>query len=769
MKTKTMTTDNSNQEDLSNEDCPETKEELSQIFLDELNENIQQLEVDFVIIEKEPENIDMLNKIFRIIHSMKGVVGYFAFKNLESLLHKMEEVLNKLRKRELYLGTDIMDILLCAVDVMKEIHEEIRNSKRDILTNTEDIKDKLYNIIQDTSESSQNKISEDLTTTAKTRSDLSPEHQTSKSITTTPGTMRSEAVTQIRNEEVRSVRIDVNKLDSLFNLVGELVLSRNSNMQLYRLLSKRYPEENTISKGLAEAVDQLDYLTSELQCAVMKTRMMPISTVFNKFSRIIRDVGKTLGKEIKLNVTGDNTEIDKNIIEGIGDPMIHIIRNSADHGIETPDERIKAGKDTAGRIDVNAYYEGNYVVIETKDDGKGIDPEALKKKAIEKSMITPEAADNMTKEALIELIFKPGLSTTKEVSAVSGRGVGMDVVKTKIEGLRGQIEIDSQIGAGTVTRMKIPLTMAVLDALIVNVSDHRYAVPVSNIVEIHRMKYGQIEKLRGNMVFRMREELLPVATLSEIIRLPFEYDNVSKVTLLVLRNGLHRMGIIVDKTAEQEEVVVKSIDCLEGIAEPRGVSGATILGDGSITFILDVNALMNISNAASLHTKENVNVKTHTSSQPEENLLNVVVVENLGKEQYAIPTRNVSGIEIINKADIEEVSGISVIRYRGRIISLTDIPTITKVTENKRLKNYYMIILADKENEVGLLVERLLGIKNIDGNSFNEDDVKLNGVIGSAIFEERITLLLNPDEIKKTALNQRSLTEGILAVHSAES
>lgn len=787
-------------------------EELIQDFLNVSNEGIQQLEFDFVTLEKEPHNTDILNKTFRVIHSMKSVAGFLGFNNLEAVSHKTEDVLNKLRKLELNLSTDIMDALLNAVDVIKQILEEIGKSKRDIPVNTEDIKNKLVNIInrkkstsnrvskqdpvdgieskkrktkgkkqkkedgkqtikcplkveeaqisgnrviRDTSESLQEKTPEDLTPTVNTPLDLNSGHQTSKS-KATPGTAPT------KNEEAHSIRIEVDKLDSLFNLVGELVLSRNRNVQLYRLLSKKYKEENIINKDLAEAVNQLDNLTSELQWAVMKTRMMPISNAFNKFSRLIRDIGKTLGKEIDLHITGDNTEIDKNIIEGIVDPMTHIIRNSADHGIETADERIKAGKNRVGNININAYYEGNYVVIETRDDGKGIDVEAIKRKAIEKGMITPTTADNMSKSALLDLIFVPGLTTTKKVTALSGRGVGLDIVKTKVEGLRGQIKINSEVGVGTNIKLKIPLTLAILDTLIVNVGDHRYAVPLSNIVETYRMKYGRIEKLRGNMVFRMRNELMPVAALSEIINLPFKYDNNSNVTMIVLRNGLLKMGILVDKTAEQEEVVIKSIDCLDGIAEPYGVTGATILGDGSITFILDVKDIMNLANVTSLQAEANVNVEKDTSSQSKENLINVVIVENLGKEQYAIPTRNLKEIKLIDETDIEEVGGVTVIKYRDRIISLTDIPSITKVTEKKKFKNYYMIVLKDERNEVGLLVGRLLGIKNIDEKSIIKDGFKPNGIMGTAIYEERITLLLNPEEIKRTALSQKSLAGGML-------
>lgn len=760
-------------------------EELIQDFLNESNEGIQQLEFDFVTLEKEPQNIDILNKTFRVIHSMKGVAGFLGFRNLEAVSHKTEDILNKLRKSELNLSSDIMDVLLSAVDTTKQILDKIEQSKKDVSINTEDIKKRLEDIangkqkVKDTSEmedpqisdkhvaqekadNMQKKVSEDLTPTVDTPKELSLEQQTSKPDVETPETTPQKAKVQAKKEDVRSIRIDVDKLDILFNLVGELVLSRNRNLQLYKSLSIKYPSENIINQDLAEAGNQLNSLVSDLQWAVMKTRMTPISTVFDRFRRVVRDIGKTLHKELELHITGDNTEIDKNIIEGIKDPMTHLIRNSADHGIETQDERIKAGKSKVGRIELGAYYEGNYAVIEIRDDGKGIDVEAIKRKAIEKGLITQTSADNMSKKSLLDLVFEPGFSTAEKVTAVSGRGVGMDVVKTNIKRLRGEIIMDSEVGVGTDIKLKIPLTLAILDTLIVNVGDHRYAVPLSNIVETHRIKYRMIEKLRGNMVFRTRNELLPVVALSEIINLPFKYEDSSKVALLVLRDGLLKMGILVDKTTEQEEVVIKSIDCLDGIAEPYGVSGATILGDGSITFILDVKALMNLANAASLQSEANVNAEKDTSSQSKENLINVVMVEDHGKEQYAIPTRNIKEIEIIGETDIEEVGGVSVIKHRDRIISLTDIPSVTKVTENKRLKTYCMIVLKDEKNEVGLLVRRLLGIKNIDEKSLIKDDFKPNGIMGTAIYEERITLLLNPEEIKKTALTQQSLTGEML-------
>ncbi len=748
-------------------------EELIQEFLNEADEGIQQLEVDFLTLEKEPDNTDLLNNSFRVIHTIKGTSSFLNLKNLETTTHKAEDVLNKLRKLELTLTSDIMDTLLRAVDAVKLMLVEIRQHGSDKSVETEDIKNSLADILinrestdvswkmEDTqttcktmsengSDSIRDNISEDSTVATQTK----PEVRSTNTFDPTPGNKAPEKDIRTKKEEASTIRIGVDKLESLFNLVGELVLSRNRNVQLHNVLSKRFHNDETITLDLVEAGNQLDHLTSDLQWAVMKTRMIPVSSVFSKFHRVVRDVSKKLNKEMELHLAGENTEIDKNIIEGIGDPLTHIIRNSADHGIDMPDERAALGKNRVGRIDLSAYYEGNYVVIEIKDDGRGIDVEAVKKKAVEKGLIEQTIADNLPKEALLDLIFEPGFSTAKKVTNVSGRGVGMDVVKTNIEKLRGQILVDSNVGTGTEIKLKIPLTLAILETLIINISDQRYAVPLSNVVETHRISYSKIEKLRGNMVFRLRDELIPVASLSDIFRLPFKYDDNSEVTILVLKSGFLRMGLIVDKTSGQEEVVIKPLDCLKGIVEPYGTSGATILGDGSITFILDIDALLKLANVANRQI-ENSDDAGKGTSQSDKDVTNVVMVDNLGKDLFAIPTKSVREIELIHKTDTEELGGRLVIKHRGSIIPLVTISSITGSAVQREFDNYYMLIVADGKEEVGLLVGRLIGIRDIDRNTFNNDEINLNGVDGSTIFDGRIISLLNPAKIRSTALNRQ--------------
>ncbi|MBI4688369.1 MAG: chemotaxis protein CheW [Nitrospirae bacterium] len=785
-------------------------EEILTEFLAEAKEGIVRVEQDFLTLEKDPDNKDILNNIFRTVHSMKGASSFIGFKNLEEVSHKAEDVLNKLRKSELTLSPSITDTLLSAVDVIGMLLQDIEEHKKDTNVNTEEIKVRLAGIMQESEPRTQNTEPRTQNTEHRTQNTeprtqntehrtQNPEHrqQTTDSINPTNPTNSINSTDSINSinsmpqqtqpakptqptqlssksdtkaaEESQSIRINIDKLDYLFNLIGELVLIRNRNIQLHKVLSKKYPDDETIHLDLNEAGSYLSHLTSEIQLAVMKARMIPVSTVFNKFRRVVRDIAKNLGKEIELRTEGDDTEIDKNIIEGIGDPLTHIIRNSADHGIETSEEREKAGKKRTGYIDLKAYYEGNYVVISIKDDGKGIDVKAVKQKAIEKGLITKEDSVHLSKQAILNLTFAPGFSTAKAVTSTSGRGVGMDVVKTNIERLRGQIILDSQAGSGTEIKLKIPLTLAILDCLIVNVSEHRYAIPLTNVVETYRIKYGSIDKVRGSRVFRMRDELLPVVALSDVFNLsdkgsseaalnPRTLESLNpqdeELTIIVLRHGILKTGLLVDNTSGQEEIVIKPLDCLDGITEPYGVSGATILGDGAITFILDVDVLIKLSRAS------DAQLEGETSDALEDlhindGSINVVLVDNLDTEQYAIAARNIKEIELIQKRDIEEIGGRLRIRYKGKIMPLNTIHSITNVPVQREFDSYYMIILTDKGMEAGLLVGRLLGIRRIEESSISRDNEGMNAVCGSLIFNDRITLLINAEEIISSHNNMR--------------
>jgi two-component system chemotaxis sensor kinase CheA len=390
----------------------------------------------------------------------------------------------------------------------------------------------------------------------------------------------------------QTIRVDVNRLDNLMNLIGELVLSKNRLIKIYNDVEERYEGEHFLDE-LNQVVSSISIVTTDLQIAVMKTRMLQIGKVFNKFPRVIRDLSRELGKKVNLIIKGEDTELDKSIIEEIGDPLMHMIRNSVDHGIESPEERIAAGKPEVGTVELKAYNEGNQIVIEIADDGRGMDPDMLKSKALEKGLISEKEADMMSDKEAFMLIFKPGFSTAAKITNVSGRGVGMDVVKTNVEKLNGIIEVDSTPGEGSVFKIKIPLTLAIIQALLVAAQEELFAIPLANVIETVRITTEDISAVEGKSVLKLRDEVLPLVNMSDIFKIEKILGNNQYLYVVVLGVGASKVGLIVDGLIGQEEIVIKSLgEYLKGI---EGIAGATIRGDGKVTLIVDVAALMKLA------------------------------------------------------------------------------------------------------------------------------------------------------------------------------
>ena len=390
----------------------------------------------------------------------------------------------------------------------------------------------------------------------------------------------------------QTVRVDVRRLDNLMNLIGELVLGKNRLIKIYGDVEERYDGEKFLEE-LNQVVSSISSVTTDLQLAVMKTRMQPVGKVFNKFPRMVRDLSRELKKSIDLVITGEETELDKSIVEEIGDPLIHIIRNSCDHGVESPEDRKALGKPEIGRVDLKAYNEGNHIVIEITDDGKGLDAEMLKLKAIEKGLISEKEADSMTDKEAFGIIFKPGFSTAKTISNVSGRGVGMDVVKTNVEKLNGIIEIDSEKGVGTTFKLKIPLTLAIIQALLVGAQEEYYAIPLSSVIETVRIGQDEIYSVDGKSVLRLRDEVLSLVRLADIFGVDSVLETASEVYVVIIALAEQKIGVIVDYLIGQEEVVIKSLGYY--LKSTRGIAGATVRGDGKITLIVDVAAMMDMA------------------------------------------------------------------------------------------------------------------------------------------------------------------------------
>lgn len=552
-------------------------QELLQDFLVETNEIIENLDHDLVTLESNQNDLDLLNKIFRGAHTMKGSSSFLGFDKLSTVTHHAEEILNKLRKGEIVVTRDIMDVLLEFVDVTKKVVEDIEKG-----TDTTDTSNVIKNL----------KLANEGKSIA--RAESAPSSKASQVPSAQPPASKKEEPKPADNKGgavlEQTIRVDVSRLDALLNLVGELVLSRNRLAQISGELENKFENEYLIEQ-LIETTSQIGMNTTELQLAVMKTRMIPIGKVFNKFPRMVRDLSRESGKEIELMISGEETELDKSVVEEIGDPLIHMIRNSCDHGVESPEVREAEGKPRKGTVFLAAYHEGNHIVIEIKDDGAGMDPEVLKRKAIEKKVITPEEAAAMDDSQAYALIFKPGFSTAEKVTNISGRGVGMDVVRTNVEKLNGIISIESELGRGTTFFLKLPLTLAIIQALLVEISGETFAIPLVSVIETVRISTSEIHSFEGREVLKLRDRVLSLVRLDEA----FDLDETQseEIYVVVVALAEKQLGFIVDKLIGQEEIVIKSLG--EYIGGNPGIAGATITGNGRVRLIIDVAGVIELA------------------------------------------------------------------------------------------------------------------------------------------------------------------------------
>ncbi len=561
-------------------------EELIGDFLVETSEIVDSLDHDLVELEHRQNDLDLLNKIFRGAHTMKGSSSFLGFNKLTLLTHNAEEVLNKLRKGDMVVTQLVMDVLLEFVDSTKELIEEIQTGedKVDIEATVQRLKD--INLGGDTSSVSARPP--EVASTAPTAAAPTSAAPVAAKPAAAPvtNTQKQGAIPQ----QEQTIRVDVSRLDALLNLVGELVLSRNRLSQLSNDLDSKFENEYLIEQ-LLETTSQIGMNTTELQLAVMKTRMIPIGKVFSKFPRMVRDLSRDSGKDIELVITGEETELDKSVVEEIGDPLIHLIRNSCDHGCETPEARLAKGKPEKGIVELKAYHEGNHIVIEIKDDGAGMDPEKLKSKAIEKGIMTQDEALNLTDEQAYAIIFRPGFSTTEKVTNISGRGVGMDVVRTNVEKLNGIITIKSEIDQGSTFYLKLPLTLAIIQALLVEVSEEVFAIPLASVVETVRVSIDEVHSFEGREVLKLRDRVLSLVRIDRT----FGLDEVDSNEVYVVIVGLaeKQLGFIVNNLIGQEEIVIKSLG--EYITGNSGIAGATITGDGRVRLIIDVAGTMELA------------------------------------------------------------------------------------------------------------------------------------------------------------------------------
>ncbi|MFB1346252.1 chemotaxis histidine kinase/response regulator CheAY2 [Helicobacter pylori] len=723
-------------------------QEIMEDFLIEAFEMNEQLDQDLVELEHNPEDLDLLNRIFRVAHTIKGSSSFLNLNILTHLTHNMEDVLNRARKGEIKITPDIMDVVLCSIDLMKTLLVTIRDTGSDTNNgkeneieeavkqlqaitsqnlegakegtkegtkeasqkeNEKEVKKEIKEEIKenkakdptaenpasdnpladepdlDYANMSAEEVEAEIERLLNKRQEADKERRAQKKQeakqevtltkeppkTETPKAPKTETKAKVKadTEENKApsigveqtVRVDVRRLDHLMNLIGELVLGKNRLIRIYSDVEERYDGEKFLEE-LNQVVSSISAVTTDLQLAVMKTRMQPVGKVFNKFPRMVRDLSRELGKSIELIIEGEETELDKSIVEEIGDPLIHIIRNSCDHGIEPLEERRRLNKPETGKVQLSAYNEGNHIVIKISDDGKGLDPVMLKEKAIEKGVISERDAEGMSDREAFNLIFKPGFSTAKVVSNVSGRGVGMDVVKTNIEKLNGIIEIDSEVGVGTTQKLKIPLTLAIIQALLVGVQEEYYAIPLSSVLETVRISQDEIYTVDGKSVLRLRDEVLSLVRLSDIFKVDAILESNSDVYVVIIGLADQKIGVIVDYLIGQEEVVIKSLGYY--LKNTRGIAGATVRGDGKITLIVDVGAMMDMAKSIKVNITTLMNESENTKSKNSPSDYVVLAIDDSSTDRAIIrkclkplgitlleATNGLEGLEMLKNGD----------------------------------------------------------------------------------------------------------------------
>ncbi|MCX8130302.1 MAG: chemotaxis protein CheA [Clostridia bacterium] len=684
-----------------------------EIFIEESKEHLQGLNQSLLQLEQNPNDDAMLNEIFRVAHTLKGMSGTMGFAKMQKLTHDMENVLHALRSNEIKVSTKLIDLLFKCLDALENYLNNIINSSSegsneykeiiqalsDIQKNksaenividshndketavpftersdsghaTADIHINQYdqnvinkaiemdmNVFQTTiilnkgcvlksarafiifqtlerhseiiksnpkvediedekfdyeftvviiSKESKELFEKELNSIAEVETVIIKTLETKAidaSETKTEDVKTERVVIEDNGSEAASdekddgnaskaasiakkamtgktVRVDINRLDILMNLVSELIIQKTRLEGI---------ENIDRTSTYNEALESLERITTDLHDAVMKVRMVPVETVFNRFPRMLRDISKELGKEINLTMSGEETELDRTVIDEIGDPLIHLLRNSVDHGIEPLEKRKELGKPSAGQISLKAYQDGNNVVIEVSDDGQGMNVEKIKKKAIEKGLVSKEIASNLSQKDAIELLFKPGFSTADQITNLSGRGVGLDVVKTKIESLNGNVEIETEMGKGSRTIIRLPLTLAIIQALLVLIGEEKYAIPISSVSLIKNISPDEIKMVQKQEVILLRNMVVPIIRLDKVLEIPREEKVQKQLTVVIVKKGDKLSGFLVDSVLGQQEIVIKSLGkLLQGI---KSIAGATILGDGNVALILDVNSL----------------------------------------------------------------------------------------------------------------------------------------------------------------------------------
>ena len=739
-------------------------------FLVESHENLDQLDRDFVALEADPAAADRVAAIFRTIHTLKGTAGFLAFKRLETLAHGGESLLSLLRDGALTLTPEMTSTLLTMVDRVRAMLRDVESTGEEGHTPIDDVLARLHalRVGKPAPETANADPVEtvsapvpvapeppQLSSPSKPTPPAAEETQATPSVTPLPEPAKPTTADRPPVEAARpddashpasavsdsNVRVDVVLLDKLMNLVGELVLARNQIVQS----GSRIEDASFVG-----ASQRLNLITTELQEHVMKTRMQPIGNVWSKLPRVVRDLSVTCGKQIRIEMSGKETELDRTVLEAIKDPLTHIVRNAVDHGIEAPDARAAQGKGRTGTLRLRAFHEGGQVNIEIADDGAGMNLQAIQRKAVQRGIVTPDRAARMTERELMQLVFMPGFSTAETVTNVSGRGVGMDVVKTNIEKIGGTVDLHTIQGSGTTIRIKIPLTLAIVPALIVATGGQRYAIPQGSLVELVGLDGEQartaIEWVHGTPVYRLRGRLLPLVSLNEQLRhgdgLRAQLDANRSMSIVVVSADDRPFGLVVDEVRDTEEIVVKPLGKeLKGLAV---FAGATIMGDGRVALILDVLGLAQHASAVGRVREKTAGTQRNraTDSGAADTTVErqAWLLFGVGEEgTMAVPLSQVARLEEFPVARIETAGGRRVVQYRGSILPLIELDRDMHTSDPSAARP--VIVYSHGTRSVGFMVRRILDVV--------EDAVsveRLSGdsaILGAAVVQGRVTDLLD--------------------------
>ncbi len=678
-------------------------------FLIESVENLARLDQEMVELEQDPGRLELVASIFRTIHTIKGTCGFLGFSRLEALAHVTEDILNELRQNRRRIDAALTSLILQSVDAIKRILSSIQAGEGE-------------------GEVFEGELVARLKLAREGDAEVQPHAEVAA-----PVPAAREASPGVADS---ALRVDVGLLDRLMNLVGELVLTRNQVLQYNS--AREDSSLNAISQ-------RLNLITTELQEGVMKTRMQPIGLVWNKLPRIVRDLTTSLGKEIDLRMEGARTELDRTILEAIKDPLIHLVRNCCDHGIEDPRTRVAAGKPARGHINLCAYHEGGQVNITIGDDGAGIDPERVKAKAIERGLLSVDQASRLADRDAVNLVFLPGFSTAQTVTNVSGRGVGMDVVKTHIERIGGAVELVSEPGRGATVRIRIPLTLAIIPGVVVTAGGERFVIPQVNLHELIRLEGADarlVERIHSAPVFRRRNALLPVADLSTVLGLT-ACRPIDEISIVVVQADDRRFGLIVDQIGDSQEIVVKAMgQQLKGL---NCYAGATIMGDGRIALILDVVGIGMRSGLLALPAQESGAAAAGDAVAATEARSRSLLVCRVGSfPRVAIPLSQVARLEKIPASSVERAAGRAAVQYRRRILPLLDVAGMLGSTAIET-DTLHLVVCRRGDGEFGLIVDEITDI--IDEAILDVQPAGMAGLLGSAVIAGKMTDFLDVDGV----------------------